>query len=453
MHTLLIRIGFDSRTGRWELINVREFLLLHEVFVGIVEKELGHPIPIPQEIREASGQQGAAGDQPATDPCQQWLALLDLGITPHKLRGYIAMKDPEDSTLVALVRFLVFKKPHTEIDRDKLDWLLTHLFKKREERRGTPTGWPRKEIHEILAGVEFPPLGREAEDQLMEVPSLLDEIKYFSSFHQITDSRAVERGRSMKNHFGEDFFHPDVMAAIVNYNLLLGKKFYGLIQEVSDKVHEFAQSGQVETAPNTKELLQDDYRATADAFRDLGEIDRKELPTAPPPPGEEASTTTSLEHQLRQLGVHPEQEALDLRNRIKELSMKFRSNLQTATVPNQVTPVRLQEWETGAFRAKYAEDEETFRAEFARTICHAVGLVSRIYEEIPLYVEKKGTEFHWKAHYDSLVYLLYEGRKHKETILALSASSKQRGLHEKAKQLQLTAEKLSAAVDKAAGVF
>lgn len=435
------------------MLSVSEFLLLHEVFIGIVEKELSHPIPIPQEIREADGRKSAVPEQPASEPCQQWLSLLDLAISPHKLRGYVATKDPEEPTLVALVRFLVFKKPHSEIDRDKLDWLLTHLFKKREERRGLPSGWPRKEIQEILAGVEFPPLGREAEDQLMEVPALLDEIKYFTSFHQITDSRAVERGRSMKNHFGEEFFHPDVLAAIVNYNLLLGKKFYGLIEEVSQKVHEFAQSGQVETPPDTKELLQDDYRAAASAFRDLGEIDRKDLPLAPPPPTEETSTGASLEQQLRQLGVDPEQESLHLRNRIQELSMKFRSNLQTATVPNQVTPLRLQEWETGAFRAKYAEDEETFRAEFARTICHAIALVSRIYEEIPLYSEKKGTEFHWKKHYDSLVFLLYEGRKHKETILSLSASSDRRGLHEKAKQLQVTAEKLNTAVEKAAGVF
>ena len=434
------------------MINLSEFLLLHEVFIGIVEKELGHPIPLPQDIREAKS---ATAEQATSEPCRQWLALLDLAISPHKLRGYVATNDPEEPTLVALVRFLVFKRPHSEIDRDKLDWLLTHLFKKREERRGSPTGWPRKEIQEILAGVEFPPLGREAEDQLMEVPALLDEIKYFTSFHQITDSRAVERGRSMKNHFGEEFFHPDVLAAIVNYNLLLGKKFYGLIQEVSQKVHEFAQSGQGEATPDTKELLQDDYRATANAFRDLGEIDRKELPPAPPPPPttEETATKTSLEQQLRHLGVNPDQEYLNLRNRIQELSMKFRSNLQTATVPNQVTPVHLHEWETGAFRAKYADDEETFRAEFARTVCHAIALVSRIYEEIPLYSEKKGSEFHWKKHYDSLVFLLYEGRKHKELLLSLSAASDQRGLHEKAKQLQVTAEKLNTAVEKAAGVF
>jgi hypothetical protein len=49
--------------------------------------------------------------------------------------------------------------------------------------------------------------------------------------------------------------------------------------------------------------------------------------------------------------------------------------------------------------------------------------------------------------------LLYEGRKQKDALLKLSAVSQQRGLREKAKQLQVTAEKLDAAVEKAAGVF
>ena len=438
------------------MITVSEFSHLHTVFVGIVEKELGHPIPLPQEARESIGARSPSPGQSAPESCAHWLALLDLAISPHKLRGYIAAEDPDEPTLLALIRFLVFKKSHSEIDRDKVDWLFTHLFKKREERRGSPTGWPRKEIQEILAGVEFPPLGREAEDQLMDVPALLDEIKYFTSFHQITDSRAVERGRSMKNQFGEDFFHPDVLAAIVNYNLLLGKKFYGLISEVSEKVHEFAQSGQGAT-PDTKELLQGDYRSSANAFRDLGELDRKDpgpAPPAPPsPPPAETASPPTLDLQLRQLGVNPEQESLHLRNRIQELSMRFRSNLQTVTVPNSVTQVRLQEWEVGAFRSKYPETEETFRAQFARHICYGIAIISRIYEEIPLYLEKKGTEFHWKKHYDALVFLLYEGRQHREALLKLSETSRQRGLREKANQLQVTAEKLEESVEKAAGVF
>jgi hypothetical protein len=457
----------DSEFGngrKRKLITVSEFSLLHTAFRCIVEKELGHPIPIPQDVREAAGGRGPSPDQPAPESCVRWLALLDLAVNAHKLRGYVSAEDPEEPTLLALLRFLVLKKPHSETDRDKVDWLFTHLFRKREERSGLPTGWPKKEIQEILAGIEFPPLGRKTMEQLTEVPALLDEIKYYESFHQITDSRAVERGRTVKNQFEENFFHPDVLAAIVNYNLLLGKKFYGLVQEVSQKVHESAQSGQEEgAAPDTNELLQGDYRSSSIAFRDLGEIDRNESPPptspAPPAPANSSSPPTqpaglpALDLQLKELGVSTQNESMHLRNRVQELSVRFRSSLQTMTVPNSVPPLHLHEWEAGAFRAQYPEAEETFRAQFARAICRGIAIISRIYEEIPLYLEKKGTEFHWKKHYDALVFLLYEGQKHKEALLNLSESSQQRGLREKAKQLQVTAEKLEACLEKAAAIF
>ena len=102
---------------------------------------------------------------------------------------------------------------------------------------------------------------------------------------------------------------------------------------------------------------------------------------------------------------------------------------------------------------EYPEKEQSFRAEVARSICHAIAIICRIYEEIPLYLEKKGTEYLWKKHYDALVYLLYEGRKHKDALLKLAAVSQQRGLREKAKQLQVTAEKLDAGLKKAAEVL
>ena len=133
------------------MITANEFSLLHEVFNTIVEKELGHPIPPPPGAQEAIARNDSApSERPASEACAQWLGLLDLAISPHKLRGYVTTEDPEEPTLVALIRFLVFKKAHSEIDRDKVDWLLTHLFKKREEQTKLPTGWPKLEIQKIL---------------------------------------------------------------------------------------------------------------------------------------------------------------------------------------------------------------------------------------------------------------------------------------------------------------
>ena len=77
-----------------------------------------------------------------------------------------------------MIRFLVSKKAHSQDDRDKVDWLTTYLFRKREEQKRRPTSWPKADVEEILDGFEFPMLSRYAEDLLMEVPALLDEVKF-----------------------------------------------------------------------------------------------------------------------------------------------------------------------------------------------------------------------------------------------------------------------------------
>ena len=255
----------------------------------------------------------------------------------------------------------------------------------------------------------------------------------------------------MKNHFGEEFFHPDVLAAIVNYNLSFGKKFNELFQGTVQKVHEFAQSQPETGSSEAQQLLQNDYRTTSDTFRELGELGRKGSLQEP-----DLSLQTdeaSLEQQLKQLGIDPSQEALSLRNRMEELALRLRANLGITSIPNPFAQLSLEDWEANSFRTQYAESEQTFRADFARGIRHAITIIIRIYEEIPLYQDKKGTEYLWKKHYDALVYLLYEGRAHKEALQRLADQSQQRGLREKANQVQLTAQKLDAGLAKVAALF
>ncbi|MBI4465230.1 MAG: hypothetical protein HY647_11045 [Acidobacteria bacterium] len=433
------------------MITVKEFSSLHDIYRTMVEKELGYSFPLPQGIDETLAQKDSdAASEAVGEPLRQWLALLDSAINPHQLRSYVIGQKVEEPVLESLIRFLVAKPSHSQADRDKVDWLATYLFKLQEERSGLPAGWPKAAVLEILRGFEFPPLTRHAEDLLNEIPPLLDEINYVGTFSQITDSHVIQRGRDLKDQFGEAFFQPDVLAAIVNYNLLFGKKFNELFQETTRKVHEFAQT-QSEAEPlDAQQLLQSDYRSTTDAFQQLSELGRRE--------GLHSSTPSlmaegDLERQLKHLGIDSTQEALYLRNRIEELTIRLQANPGLTSIPNPFAPLLLHDWEASAFRTLYAKSEQTYRADFARSVRHAIAIISRIFEEIPLYQEKTGTEYLWKKHYDALVYLLYEGRAHKESLLRLAVLSEQRGLQEKSKQLQLTVQKLDASLAKVAALF
>jgi hypothetical protein len=199
--------------------------------------------------------------------------------------------------------------------------------------------------------------------------------------------------------------------------------------------------------------MESDYRLTVETLRQLGEIGRKEAVGQASHPGGLLGQAMPPEQQLKQLGVDVEQEALYLKNRNEELTMRLRSNLTMISVPNSFAPLMLAEWEASAFRTLFPDSEQSFRADFARCVCRAITIIYRIYEEMPQYLEKKGTEYLWKRHYDSLVFLLYEGRSHKETLQQLASASDKRGLPEKSKQLQVTSQKLDTSLAKVAELF
>jgi hypothetical protein len=372
----------------------------------------------------------------------------------------------------ALLRILVGKPNHSQADRDKVDWLATFFFQAREERTKQPTGWPKPVVQEILKGFSFPSLSGNADDLLSEISSLLEEVRYFERFAQITESRIIQRGRELKNRFGEEFFHPDVLAATVNYNLVFGKKFHALLQQTMQKVKEFATS--VETSDSGNNLLHDDYRSTGDAFQHLSELGRKQdpsktavidpfpqpsgaaaawqsAPQAPPP--QRSNAPASTEAQLRELGINVAMEALTIRKRTEEIGVRLKANLTLSSLPGAFTPLPLGDWEAAAFRNSYPESEQSFRADFARVIVRAIAIVSLINDEMPAYQEKKGTEYLWKRHYDTLLYLLQEGRTEKARLLNLSDASEKKGLADKSKQLLQTAQKLESALGRAAAIF
>ena len=132
------------------MITVREFLDLHSILMAIVERELGHPPLIPEVVKDVLVRKDGGAEMPISDPLLRWLGLLDLAVNPDLLRKH--MKDQgevDEATIRAFLRFLVFRQPHSQSDRDKVDWLVTYLFQAREERTKQPTGWPRTEVQDL----------------------------------------------------------------------------------------------------------------------------------------------------------------------------------------------------------------------------------------------------------------------------------------------------------------
>ena len=203
-------------------MNGNEFVQLHSIFADIAKDPLGGSPPLPQCVQEIQGHSGSPhADAAVSEDALRWLELLNMGVDPHRLRQALQKPETDEATIRALIRYLVSKKSHLPLDREKVDWLVTHLFQVWEERDRDPGGSFSTEIEAILAGCDFPPLSPHCEELLMEIPSLLDELTSVQRFSQITESRIIQRGRNLKSQFGDEFFHPTVLAAIFNYNLFL----------------------------------------------------------------------------------------------------------------------------------------------------------------------------------------------------------------------------------------
>ena len=454
-----------------------EYIQLHSILTDIVEGPLGGPLPLPKCVKDVQARaKSANGDEAVPGAALRWLELLNRGVDPHLLRQALQTRETDEATIRALIRFLVSKKSHLPLDREKVDWLVTHLFQVWEERDRDPGGSFSSEIEAILEGCEFPPLSPHCEELLMEIPSFLDELKYFQKFSQITESRIIQRGRYLKSQLGEEFFHPTVLAAIVNYNLLLGKKMSGLLQETIQAVSRSAPATRADL-PDAQEVLQRDYRTISESgvFHRFTELDRKaeldqeqkraqeqkrekelnEQPkqtqsgvirAAEPKP-------STLEEKLMGLGIDPGRQAERLRNRIKEIGLRMRSNPAGAPLPSAFGSLRLSDWEAKSFLTEHAPSEESFRADFGRSVTSTIGILSRIEEDLPAYFDTKGAEHIWKRHCDALIYLLYEGRRQLELLKKLSSDSEKRGLQEKSRQLLSTAEKLESYLTRLSALF
>ena len=99
-----------------------EFCRLHLSYRDILETELERFPPVPQEVTQVLGQSdGSADSEPVPETVRSWLDLLDLAVSPHRLRRYGQESGLDELTIQALLRFLVGKNMHTQVDREKVD--------------------------------------------------------------------------------------------------------------------------------------------------------------------------------------------------------------------------------------------------------------------------------------------------------------------------------------------
>lgn len=424
------------------MVTVAEYRLIHSLLLAVLEQQFARPVPVPDAVEKVlQSDNSSEEDPPLPEAAVAWLDLLGAAISTHRLRRYGQENGFEEPAAQALLRFWASRKTPSAEERDKADWLATHFFKVREAETKEPVGWVKNELQVLLKGIPFLPLSHEAQSFLGELPALLDDARYVGSFSQIADSRLLERGRELKAQLGEDFCNPVALAAVINYNGVVGKKFDELLERAVKEAQKASSGANVR--PLT-EALRNDYASNASAIQQLADLTRKQVP-------EKAEVQADigpeplLELQLNRMGIDSKHELSKLRGRIRDLIPKLKADPKIRSIRICGSPLSLNEWEVNAFRALTTKREENLQGAFARSVSRAMAFVVRIYEELYAYETKKGAgDAGWKKHHDALFYLLYEGRVHKASLLQLSLLHRKSAFPELAQQLATTAEKLEA---------
>jgi hypothetical protein len=277
---------------------LQDLKIVHTFYLGLLEKNLGHGVPLPAEIKNVTDAPEHAAALVAD--FRLWLDLLDLALTPPLMRD--ALKTlPGFETAHALLRYFTTKASQRSGDRDKTDCIITYLFRS-PSRGDDPPSWHRPEVDSSYAFISQSALAFEADlyRALADVPSqgmppehvtLLQEFEYlyqeleeFRHFDQIIDSGIVQRVRELKHSLSKSFYHPDSLSTLAVWNDVFGRKFDELFHDAAMQIKTFAETVQKEggsilskvegdiTIKNlseveTTQILAEDYQSAQDEFR------------------------------------------------------------------------------------------------------------------------------------------------------------------------------------------
>jgi hypothetical protein len=438
-------------------ISVRDYLILRSLLTGVLEDHLGGALPVrePEELR-------APPPGGLTDEHYRWLMVLDLCATPAALRLGIEKRSPRDAVLTTLLGFFLGRD--REVDHDRFEWLLTYIFKRRLES-GEAQGAESigAQILEMFPDLSQTRLSSSAEEQIEKLQAVLEEVNSFSTLLQLTGSGLFSKGRELKESFGEERYRPAVLAAVVNYNLVLAGAFRGLFDRVAEQNRELAaQLASADYRGNVKPLhklatsteglaANSEANSGMDPAFEIGGSSFDWLSSATPSAAPDAApliAVTDADANVFTPAFQPDRELRERRRlgtALENLTSHFSASGEKPLNAVSILDDSLvfEEWEARALATDYSAAEQSFRARFARTLKDSCILLYRVTEEASQLRRKSGSGNLGQPHEESLAWLRATGQDQVQTLRQFAEEIAQRGLPEKQQQILLTALRLS----------
>ena len=189
-------------------------------------KELEIAIPFPQESRNLP-------EKPPLElfkQVQNWLDTLDSRVLVHQLRHLLQQTtlNASESGLRSLIQRHLRKPAKTNIDRDKIDFLLVQYF-----ALCAPPKIYHKQIDLADTAVVMKPVLGETDTAPLEwcqpLEKMITTLRGFRSLRDMLKTSFIAEGRKVKEAAGGMFYDPSALLSFIRFNFLLRRTLIELM--------------------------------------------------------------------------------------------------------------------------------------------------------------------------------------------------------------------------------
>jgi len=210
----------SPRQAQW-----KEARLVFPIYLALA-KQLGLEIPFTQAKRNLPEKP----DLETFSSVHEWLDSMDQRVMVHQLRHLLQMTtlNASETGLRALIQRHLRKAKKSNVDRDKIDFLLVQYF-----ALCAPAKIYHKQIEPAdVAHVMQPVLGDVDPDPLVwcaPLEQMIEALRSFRSLREILKTNFIEQGRKVKETAGGMFYDPAALVAFIRFNFLLRRTLIELM--------------------------------------------------------------------------------------------------------------------------------------------------------------------------------------------------------------------------------
>jgi len=189
-------------------------------------KQLSLDIPVSQDKRNLPEKPDAA----LFSHIESWLDKTDQQVLVYQLRHLLQMTtlNASEAGLRGLIQRHLRKSAKTNMDRDKIDFLLVQYF-----ALCAPAKIYRKQIElEDAAQVMKPVLGDVDTTPLpwcKPLEEMISSLRGFRSLREMLKTNFIEQGRKVKETAGKLFYQPSSLLAFIRFNFLMRRTLIELM--------------------------------------------------------------------------------------------------------------------------------------------------------------------------------------------------------------------------------